>query len=1242
MTLAIQRYFLFKYSCVWSFSVLPDFGLDQEMCATLFGTLMDITLMDITLMINLLFYVLLAVFSIHAADLSIIALDPLQVKSVAASLALKTGLNGKPIRVGGQEISEVVTVGAGTDICFLCGTSERLKGRVAVPDAAAGELTFTVYGDSRVLWTSDVLVAGAGSTPFDIALSDVKLIRLAVAGDTSATGCWVETHFSHSNKGVKPEVVYNPETYESLPEWENPRIFRVGTEPSTATMMVYDSERKALRAESRSDSSWFMSLDGKWKFNWVNHPDKRIRDFCQPWYSVDRWEEIDVPACVELLGYGTPLYKNMGYFFKIDPPYVMREPEPGYTTGKEPNAVSSYRRTFKLPKRWIGRRVLLRFDGFSSALYIWLNGQCVGYAEDGRQGATFDLTPYLVRGENILAVSVYRLCDGTYMEDQDFWRLSGIYRPVYLWSPPQSHINDFFVQTQPVVASDYAGRWILKITGEVQSPTNRLNVAASLYPHSFKGRRLVQRDCVTSADGSFEINLDVDNPRLWSAENPNLYKLVLTLRDHEGHLQEAIPQKVGFRMIQQRDSQILINGEPVLFKGVNRHEMDPDGGYTLSYQRMLEDVLLMKRLNINAVRTCHYPNDPRWYDLCDEYGLYVMDEANLETHGLHGRVRNPVIDPAFRNATLDRESGMVERDKNHPSIVMWSLGNENNVDSDFFEQAYNMIRARDPHRPIQNQRNGPADTEDRMYMSVAKLTDYGGDKSKKVPAILCEYSHAMGNSSGNVSDYWDVINRYDNLQGAFVWDFVDQGLRKKIPAELCVAGEPNWFWAYGGDFDDFPNGDNFCCNGLVQPDRRVTPQMAEVRYCYQNIFVNAKEVQAGVFTVRNDYFFTNLKKFRCLWSYTEDGKVVDEGSLDELDVAPRSSLDIKLPVATIRKSKGRSRVAAWNFNFALRDDQNWADKRFIVATDQVLVPIEKITSSWNAAENSVPVVIEKQNHFAIAGRDFSAKISKADGALISWKVRGAELLKSPLVPEFWRAPTDNDRGNKMPERHACWEKAAVNRVVLDSFIRNEPDGNRRIEIKCALPDAGRSTLVLNYTFRHGGDVRIVMQLNPKGEKLPSIPRVGMKMQIAPEFDRVTWLGRGPGENYSDRMRASFFGKYSLHADQFYFPYVEPQESGNRMDSFYAKFTSADGGGIGVSGEPTINFNIQPYTIEELSSKKHPYELLRSEYRTVHIDYGQMGLAGENSWGARPWPQHQLAADRSWEFAFVLSCLDAEK
>ncbi|MFA7174294.1 MAG: glycoside hydrolase family 2 TIM barrel-domain containing protein [Kiritimatiellia bacterium] len=1170
-----------------------------------------------------------------ADDILITRLDLLGMKAVGDSIAVGRTLEGPEIKIAGKVYPKGITALAGSDLCFLRGAAARLQGAAGVVDTSPGGAMFKIYGDTNVLWASGGVAMGATPRSFDLDLKGFALVRLVVEGDADTVGCWLDTAFVFKGNGVKPQAVYNPATYESLTEWENPRVFRVGTEPSTATMMIYDSVRQARKAKSRESSPWFMSLDGSWKFDWVEHPEKRKRDFCQNWYSAERWDEINVPGCVELQGYGTPLYKNIGYYFKVDPPYVMGEPDKKYTTFKERNAVSSYRRSFVLPKAWIGRRVYLRFDGFASAMYVWVNGQRVGYAEDGRQGATFDITSCLIQGENLLAAAVYRISDGSYMEDQGFWRLSGLYRPIYLWAVPQSHIKDYFVCTLPVATNDYAGRWNLKVTAEIQGAESDMSVEAELYPHNFKGGRIA-RDAASLLNERVELNIGVDAPRLWSAEGPNLYKLILTLKDKRGRVVESIPQKVGFRAVELVNSQILVNGQAVFFKGVNRHEMDPDYGYAVPYASMVEDVRLMKRLNINAVRCSHYPNDPRWYDLCDEYGLYVIDEANLETHGLAGNVRNPVIDPAFRAAALDRELGMVERDKNHPSIVMWSLGNENNVDSDFFEQAYNLIRARDPGRMILNQGNGPADIEDQMYMPVAALEAYGQDPSKTVPAILCEYSHAMGNSSGNVYDYWEVINRYANLQGAFVWDFVDQGLRQPIPPVNLRHGEPDYFWAYGGDFGDYPNDGNLCCNGLIQADRRVTPQAAEVRYCYQCAFVEPIDLRKGRFLVKNAFFFTNLKEYECLWRYEEDGKIISRGSLGGLDLLPRCQLEVTLPVDLIRLGVVQPRVAGWKFDFVLRRECAWAPKGFSVSSDQVLFPLEAPASGRTGVSVPGATLEERGDMIVATGANYTAIVSKVNGALISWQVDGVEQLMTPLEPEFWRAPTDNDRGSQMPQRHGCWEGAAAERVVRDALLKDTPDGSQQIQISFALPSAGQSSGSLNYTFYADGLIKVALELTTEGRDLSSVPRVGMKMQISPALDQVTWLGRGPGESYSDRKQSAFFGLYTLPAGELFFPYVKPQETGNRTDTFWVTFTDRQGAGIRVAGAPKINFSVLPYTVQELARPKHPWQLNPCGNWAIQIDYGQMGLAGENSWGARPWPEHQLPAGKTYRCEFTLS------
>ena len=1138
------------------------------------------------------------------------------------------------LAIAGTGYPEGVGFEVPSEFCILPGSATRFAGKVGLDDAAEGQAEFFLFGDGKELWRSGVMKIGDPAKPFDVSLAGIGLLRLVSEGTPAARADWVETAFARSG-ALKPFATHNPAFFEGRPEWENPRVFRVGTEKPTATQMVYDSAKEARRAVSREDSPYFLSLDGPWKYHWVPHPDQRPQRFFLPEFSVAEWAEIRVPDCVEVRGYGTPLYKNIGYYFKVDPPFVMGVPDQRYTTFKERNAVSSYRRTFTVPKGWQHRTVYLRFDGFASSLYVWLNGERLGYAEDGRQGAEFNITAGLKEGENTLAVEVYRLCDGAYMEDQDFWRLSGLYRPVYLWSVPQIHLRDYFVQTTPAAAGDYAGTWNLKVSASLDGAAQGVTLEAELFPHRFKGGRVAAGRALPVGD-TFQLNLPVNAPRLWSAEQPDLYTLILTLKDARGQTIEAIPQRVGFRQIEARNSQILVNGQPILIKGVNRHEMDPDHGYAVPYARMVEDITLMKRNNINAVRTCHYPNDPRWYDLCDAYGLYVMDEANVETHGLSESPRNPVVDPNFRAAAMDREIGMVERDKNHPSILFWSLGNENNVDSDFFGQAYHWIKTRDPGRMIQNQRNGPRDTVDSMYARVREIEAYGKRTDTKVPFILCEYSHAMGNSSGNLADYWRVMNTCPNLQGAFIWDFVDQALRKPLPSAQIKFGGPSTFWAYGGDYGDYPNDDNFNCNGLLQADRRPTPQFAEMRYCYQNIAVEAKDVTRALFVVRNRAFFTDLSEIEGHWTYEENGEVIAQGKLDTLNVPPQGQGEIALPLSMVRRPAYAARVSTWNFRFATTKKSLWADKGHTVACDQVVVPADPRAASMTRSTGFKEIQLsEDEAEVTVTGTDFTVRISKSSGSIVSWKVKGDEQLLAPLAPDFWRAPTDNDRGNGMALRHAVWRQAAERRVVREVSVRREVDGNWRVRMKMAYPEAGDSSGTLVYQFTNAGQIRVSFTLVPQGQGLASVPRIGMTTQIPLGYDRVTWLGRGPGENYADRKTSAFFGRYALAAGDCFFPYVEPQETGNRCDTFWVTFTDAAGKGIKVTGDPKINFGILPYTTGELETRKHPWELNPSGNWVVHLDYGQMGLAGEDSWGARPWPEYQLMADREYSYGFVL-------
>ena len=1159
------------------------------------------------------------------------------------------------IAIAGKTFAEGVSFTGPADWDVITAGARRFGGKVGVADGSQGKLTFILSGDGKTLWESGEMKAGDAPKPFDVKLDTVGMLTLSTRGDTAAKGGWTET-FWEMGDGAWPTATYRREAFADRPEWENPLVYRVGTEPSRATMMVYPTPKAARKAQSRADSPFFLSLDGAWTFSWAPNPDVRPKDFYRPDFDAAGWKTIEVPNSVEVLGYGTPLYKNIGYYFKVDPPFVTREPPKEFVTYRERNGVSSFRRTFTLPESWRDRQIHLRFDGFASAMYLWVNGQKVGYAQDGRQGASFDVTGFVQPGENLIAVETYRLCDGSYMEDQDFWRLSGIIRPVYLWSTPKLHLEDYFVRTTVAPGEPFDGLWTLRVDGTLSVAADA-TLEAELYPRSFSGGRVAKGKAIAvrrSGAAAVELDLPVRSPALWSAEKPNLYTLVLTLRDERGKVVESIPQTVGFRQVERKNSQILVNGQPILIKGVNRHEMDPDHGYAVPYERMVEDILIMKRNNVNAVRTCHYANDPRWFDLCDRYGLYVMGEANLETHGL-GNARNPVIDPNFRAAALDRESGMVERDKNHPSIIFWSLGNENNVRSDFFAQAFKLIRDRDPGRMIQNQQNGPKDLIDSMYARVRTITDYGKRTDTDVPFIMCEYSHAMGNSSGNLSDYWKAIYTYPNLQGGFIWDFVDQALRKPIPAERAKRGGPQTFWAYGGDYGDKPNDDNFNCNGLIQADRRPSPQMEEVRYCYQNVAVTAVDVTRAQFKIRNRAFFTNLKEYVCKWTYEEDGVVIAKGSLGKLDIPPQGEKEIALPLSMVRRPGSLVHVCTWNFTFQTAQATEWAEKGHLIARDQVVVPAEMTLPKGTGQAMSGPIELKDgEAAITVATSRYGLTIDKTTGAITSLTANGKSFLQAPLEPNFWRAPTDNDRGNDMVGRLGRWKDAAAKRVVTRITPRREVNGDCAVRVDLAYPSMDETTGTLSYIFTVSGEIRVLFELHPKARKpdanapknqpaptLPAIPRIGMTTWLPPACSTVTWLGRGPHENYSDRLASAFFGRYAAPAESFFFPYVEPQETGNHCDTFWARFTDETGDGLEISGEPTFNFSILPYTIQELSAKKHPWELAPCGSLVLNIDYGQMGLSGEDSWGARPWPEHTLSADTDYQYGFALKIVTKE-
>ncbi|MBQ6136590.1 MAG: DUF4981 domain-containing protein [Kiritimatiellae bacterium] len=1153
--------------------------------------------------------------AVEPARFDLEKVEPLS--AVTAADLPREGTNSVPLK--GASDLDVIRAGAAA----FYGTAK----------ATEGTLEFTISGDEKPLWSSGPLKAGE-SRDFELDVREVAIVTFSTKG--GGAGAWDGIKYACNTKmwkggddlrGISPLATYRESVIERNPPWENPRIFAVNRCASHVPIFAYDTVEAARASKSREDSPWFIPLDGVWKVKWAPEPAKAPVGFESAAFDVSRWPTVKVPESLECAGFGTALFRNVGYYWSADPPFVSRPAPTNFLVHAEPNGTASYRREFTVPASWSARRTFLRFDGFASAIDVWVNGKKIGYAQDGRQGAEFDVTDVVKPGGNTLAVRTYRLCDGSYMEDQDFYRLSGIIRPVFLRSEPEKRIRDFAVAT--VRASEdephAGGTWLLKVDADIPGDCK---VELSLFEKDGKPVP------ATPVAVSPSLALRVKAPRLWSAEEPNLYRLVVALKDGSGRLLEAVPQNVGFREVVRRDSQILLNGQAILFKGVNRHEMDPDHGYAVPYERMVEDVKLMKRNNINGVRLSHYANDPRWYDLADEYGLYLVDEANLETHGcshhgwinhtrrqnpiarVTGGARNPVVDPRFRAAALDRDRGMVMRDKNHPSVVIWSLGNENFVAwSDFFPEAAELVRSIDPTRMIMNQFNGFKDMKDAMYTHVDSLVKYGRRTDTDMPFVICEYSHAAGNSCGNLKDYWDAINTYRNLQGGFIWEYADQGLR----AEINVA-EQRWPRANGRYWAN-------AANGIVTSDRRPTPQLPEVKYCYQTVNVLPVDVAKGEFDVTNRAFFTNLSVLECDWTCEDDGRVVASGSLGRLDVKPQAGRRVKLAPLPMKQGTG---MRTWNFSFKTAAATPFCEKGWEMARDQVLTLSGSPDPRRLAALPNVAMTDASGAVTVTSGRS-SWTVSKTNGALTGWKVGGKERLAAPLEPSFWRAPTSNGRGSGMANKRKAWKEAAEHRKVTDVKA-----GDGKVEVSFAFPDAKETRGRIVYSFADDG-CRVEFELLAEGKDLADPPRFGLTCQVPRAFDRVTWFGRGPHESYSDRKASAFYGRYTAAADDLFFPYAQPQENGNRMDVRELELVAADGDAIRVKGCPKFDFSLQPCTARELEDGWNPHYFKPDAARTLDIDFGQSGVAGEASWGegGKPWEKHRLPVGKVLKYAFEL-------
>lgn len=997
-------------------------------------------------------------------------------------------------------------------------------------------------------------------------------------------------------------------SFEQLPDWENPEVVGINRVKAHATAAPYPSVELALRGE-RLESPWVQLLNGDWQFQWAPTPGDAPEGMELPDYDASTWDTIEVPANWQMHGYGYPQYVNVQYPF---PPDEMPR-VPHHT-----NEVGSYRTSFVLPAGWEGKRVSVVFGGVESAFYVWLNGQLLGYSEDSRLPAEFDLTPFLIAGENLLAARVYRWSDGTYLEDQDHWRLAGIYRDVYLCAAPKHHVRDFAVQTP--LSADYTDgalqvrAWVENRAGAAATLTLR----AALY--DAKGRAVFEAlvaEGVQVAAGEerlCELERVVERPDKWTAETPYLYTLVLTLHDADGALIEAQSCRVGFRQVELREGKLFINGVPVLLLGVNRHDHDPERGKSVTREGMLVDILLMKQHNLNAVRTAHYPNDPYWLELCDRYGLYVIDEANLETHGVWDR---PSRDPIWRTAFLERAMRMVERDKNHPSIICWSLGNEAGHGPNH-EAMADWIHANEPTRFVHYESAGRepyVDVVSTMYPSIERIIDMATDPDDLRPVMMCEYAHAMGNSCGNLREYVDAIRNTERLIGGFIWDWRDQGLVK-------FTDDGELYFAYGGDFGDVPNDGPFCCNGLVGPDGVVHPALIEYMYLLQPVVVKPLDLEDGELLITNRYDFISLAGLDIEWTLTEDGAVIDAGTAPCLEIGPGESQRVTLDLTQPELTPG---AEYWlHVTFSLGQATAWAPAGHLVAWEQFRMPWEAPAQELGIAAMPALALEHQADQIVVAGQDWSVTFDRASGELCSWQVRGRELLDRGPLPNLWRAPTDNDMARgRVDSMAAQWRQMGLDRLTrLVRQVEAEmlTDQVVQVEVRSFMSPAETTFGIAChqvYTIYGSGDVVIQTSIDPTVRR-GALPRFGLQLRLTPDFDTMTWFGRGPHESYVDRKASAHLGRYAGLVDEQYVPYVVPQEYGNKTDVRWVTLTDARGAGLLVVGSPLMEVSAHHYSTENLTAAEHTSELEWQPEVTLNLDYGQTGLGGASCGpGTRP-------------------------
>ena len=1004
-------------------------------------------------------------------------------------------------------------------------------------------------------------------------------------------------------------------------EWKNPEINAVNRAPMHTNYFAYSSSEEAAKAD-KENSSNFMTLNGIWKFNWVKNADARPTDFYRTDYNDKGWGQMKVPGVWEMNGYGDPIYVNVGYAwrsqYKNNPPYVPIEN----------NHVGSYRKEIIIPAEWSEKEIFAHFGSVTSNMYLWVNGKYVGYSEDSKLEAEFNLTKYLKPGKNLIAFQVFRWCDGTYLEDQDFFRYSGVGRNCYLYSRNKKYIQD--IRVTPDLDSNYTNGTLNVALNLNGSGTVELNLTDPA------GKSVATAQ--VNGNGQKSVVMDVSNPEKWTAETPNLYTLTATLKNGSNTL-EVIPVKVGFRKIELKGGQILVNGQPVLFKGADRHEMDPDGGYVVSRERMLQDILRMKQLNINAVRTCHYPDDNLWYDLCDQYGIYVVAEANIESHGMGYGKETLAKNPSYKKAHMERNQRNVQRGYNHPSIIFWSLGNEAGYGPNF-EQCYTWIKNEDKTRAVQYEQAGTNEFTDifcPMYYDYDACKKYSEGNIDK-PLIQCEYAHAMGNSQGGFKEYWDLIRKYPKYQGGFIWDFVDQSNHWKNKDGIDIYG-------YGGDFNKYDASDNnFNDNGLISPDRRPNPHAHEVGYFYQSIWTTPGDLSKGEIKVYNENFFRDLSAYYMEWQLLANGEVMQTGVVQDLNVAPQQTATLKLNLNTEKACPCKELLL--NVTYKLKAAETLMPAGSTVAYDQLTIrpytakALELKNQKASNLDIVVPVIKDNDhNYLIVEGENFIIEFNKHNGYLSRYEADGMQLLNpgAQLTPNFWRAPTDNDYGAGLQHRYAVWKNPGLKLTSLKQSIENEQAiVQAEYEMK-----AVKGKLFLTYVINNEGAVKVTQKMEAgKEEKVSDMFRFGMQMQMPETFTGVEQYGRGPVENYADRNHSTLIGKYRQTVAEQFYPYIRPQETGTKTDLRWWRVLNISGNGLQFVGDAPFSASALNYSIESLDDgvqkdQRHSPEVAKAPFTNLCIDKVQMGLGCVNSWGTLPLEKYRVPY-QDYEFSFILT------